>query len=216
MPLHALVVDDDADDAQRVWDALTETGYTVQTAGGAAEALALYADRCPDLVVTDVSMPGYDGPTLLKALRTGGCAATFVAMTSDPTLGAMERCKEAGAAICLTKPVNLALLVAMAEHLLTKGPTLVPDEDPLDAELLGQLRLTYLDLLPERVAALRASSEPAELAKAAHKLAGASAQFGYPGLAALCRCLQRSAHAGSVAEELLDAVQAAAVHATTR
>lgn len=213
MPI-ALVVDDDPADTQLVAEALAAAGFTVVAAGGAAEALARQAAGHPDLVVADVVMPGYDGPTLLQMLRAGGCTSTFIAMTSDPTPAVRARCKDAGAAVCLAKPVNTELLVTTATQLLTEGPQVDPDEDPLDAELLDIMRVTYLQLLPERAAAIRDTTDPAELAKAAHQLAGASAQFGYPGLATLCRCLQRSARNGEVAPELLDAVLAAAAHAS--
>ncbi len=214
MPV-ALVVDDDPADAEHVGAALAAAGFTVLLATGPAEALALQAGRRTDLVVSDVVMPGYDGPTLLQMLRACGCTATFIAMTSDPAPAVRERCKAAGAAVCLHKPVNTELLVTTATQLLAVGPQVDGDEDPLDAELLDIMRVTYLQLLPERAAAIRDTTDPTELAKAAHKLAGASAQFGYPGLASLCRCLQRSARTGQVAPELIDAVLAAAAHTTS-
>lgn len=213
--LTALVVDDDGADAQRARDALAAVGYTVLTANGATEALAVHADRRPDLVVSDVFMADGDGPALLRGLRAGGCTATFIAMTSDPTPEVRSRCKEAGAAVCLPKSADISVLVATAGQLLTDGPECDPDEDPLDAELLETMRGTYLKLLPERAAAVRNTTDLPELSKAAHKLAGASAQFGYPGLAALCRSLVRAAHSGQRAPELVDAVVAAATHVQT-
>ncbi len=75
--------------------------------------------------------------------------------------------------------------------------------------------MTYLRLLPERAAAVRDTTDLTELAQAAHKLAGASAQFGYPGLAALCRYLERTARSGQAAPELTDALLAAAAHVQT-
>lgn len=212
----ALVVDDDPADARHVGDVFAAAGFKVLLASGPAEALALLqAGRRTDLVVSDVVMPGYDGPTLLQMLRAGGCTATFIAMTSDPTPAVRERCKAAGAAVCLHKPVNTELLVTTATQLLADGPRIDPNEDPLDAELLDVMRITYLQLLPQRAAAIRDTTDPTELAKVAHQLAGASAQFGYPGLAFLCRCLQRSARTGQLAPELIDAVLAAAAHATS-
>jgi len=210
--LTALVVDDDHADAERAGSALTAAGYTVHLAADATEALAFQARRRPDLIVSDVSMPGHDGPTLLRALRSAGCTATFIAMTSDPTPEVRRRCHAAGAAVCLPKPVDVAVLVATAEQLLTDGPTRDPGEDPFDAELIDGMRATYLKLLPARTAAVRDAADLPALAKAAHLLAGASAQFGYPGLATLCRSVEQAARSGERAPELVEAVLAAARH----
>ncbi len=212
--LSVLVVDDQSTDASHVGDALTAAGYIVHLAANVTDALAMHADTHPDLVVSDVSMPDYDGPTLLQWLRTGGCTATFIAMTSDPTPEVRQRCRDAGATVCLPKPVNVNVLVSTAEQLLTHGPLRDRDEDPLDVELLDGLRATYLQLLPARAVAVTAS-ELTQVAKAAHTLAGASAQFGYPGLASLCRTLERSAKAGERMPELVEAVVAAAAHIQT-
>jgi CheY-like chemotaxis protein len=210
--LTALVVDDDHADAEHAGRALTAAGYTVHLAFDATEAFALQAHQHPDLVVSDVSMPGCDGPTLLTALRAGGCTATFIAMTSDPTPEVRQRCQGAGAAICLPKPVNIAVLVAAAEQLLTHGPLRDPLEDPFDSELVDSMRASYLGLLPTRATALRDAANLTELTGTSHTLAGASAQFGYPGLAALCRLVELSARSGQCDPELVEAVLAAASH----
>jgi CheY-like chemotaxis protein len=210
--LTALVVDDDHDDAERAGSALAAAGYLVHLAGDATEALALQERQRLDLVVSDVSMPGYDGPTLLRALRARGLTASFIAVTSDPTPAVRRRCQAAGAAACLHKPVNVTVLVAMADQLLTRGPLLDPHEDPLDAELLSSLHVRYLGLLATRCAALRDAANLAELAGASHALAGASAQFGYPALATLCRTVEKAAHSGEVDPELVEAVLVAARH----
>ena len=219
--LTALVVDDDRADAERAGLALAAAGYTVHLASNAAEALALQARQRPNLVVSDVFMPGYDGPTLLKALRARGCTAMFITMTSDPTPEVRQRCQSAGAAVCLSKAVDVAVLVATAEQLLSNGPKRAAQEDPFDAELLDSIRATYLELLPARAAAVRDCTDlagMAGMAKAAHVLAGTSAQFGYPGLATLCRALEQAARSGQRAPELVEAVLAAAehVHRTSR
>lgn len=209
----ALVVDDDHADATRAADALAAAGYSVLTASSPTEAFALHAEGGIDLVVSDVAMPGCDGPTMLKALRDGGCTASFVSMTSDPTADVRARCRDAGAAVCLPKPVDITVLVAMARQLLTNGHVVDAEEDPLDTEMMDLLRITYLKLLPERAAALSECAKRADLdalGQAAHKLAGCSAQFGYPGLAALCRSLQHSVRAGRSEPVLVEAITSAA------
>lgn len=127
--LTALVVDDDPADRARAAALLLRAGYRVQVAATPLEAFRLVPSAPFDLVLTDVSMPGCDGPDLLRALRrSGSCAARAVllAMTSDPTADVRERCRAAGAVECLRKPLvasDFAGLPAEATTGATTGPT---------------------------------------------------------------------------------------------
>ncbi len=84
--------------------------------------------------------------------------------------------------------------------------------DPFDAELTDLVRPRYLDLLPARAATERELTDLPDLARASRTLAGASAQFGYPGLADLCRIVQQEARAGRRDLELVEVVMTAAGH----
>src|ERR1035437_6447361 len=64
-----LVVDDEADNRRVYGDLLSAEGYAVRRAASAAAALALAVESPPDLVLSDVSMPGEDGLSLLSRLR---------------------------------------------------------------------------------------------------------------------------------------------------
>jgi two-component system, cell cycle sensor histidine kinase and response regulator CckA len=68
-PAQVLLVEDDEGIRELMADILRTAGHRVATAGRASEALAM-ADRHPqpDLLVTDVIMPGMSGPTLARAL----------------------------------------------------------------------------------------------------------------------------------------------------
>jgi hypothetical protein len=87
-----------------------------------------------------------------------------------------------------------------------------PGGDPFDAELTDQVRPRYLDLLPARAATLRDLTDLPDLVRASRTLAGASAQFGYPGLADLCTIVQQEARAGRRDPELIEVVMTAAWH----
>jgi CheY-like chemotaxis protein len=211
--LTVLVVDDDAADAERVSSALRAAGHTVLVASDPVEAIAQHGFKRLDLVVSDVSMPDFDGPTMLRSLRADGSTAIFIAMTNDPSSEVRRRCASAGAVVCLPKTADISILVAMVEQIFSGAPGSDVIEDPVDAELMARMRLTFLAQLPERCAAVRDALELKDVAAAAHKMAGASAQFGFPGLAALCRSLEQEASTGSRSPELIEAVLAAAAHA---
>ncbi len=56
-------------------EVLTEAGFSVETASGGEEALALIADSPPDLLIVDLQMPGMSGFDVIKALRKDGSTA---------------------------------------------------------------------------------------------------------------------------------------------
>lgn len=68
--LKILVVDDDPNILELVSIQLTRAGYSVQKASNGREALALIEEEYPDLAVVDVMMPGMDGYTLTREIRS--------------------------------------------------------------------------------------------------------------------------------------------------
>jgi CheY-like chemotaxis protein len=65
-----LVIDDDALIAKLLDEALTTMGYQVRTASGGSEGLQIFQQEAFDLVITDVIMPGMDGHTVAKKIRS--------------------------------------------------------------------------------------------------------------------------------------------------
>ena len=68
-PVSVLVVDDDADVRELLRDYLSDQGYTVLDADGAAAARALLGERVPDVALLDVGLPGEDGLSLARHIR---------------------------------------------------------------------------------------------------------------------------------------------------
>ncbi|MBU6372975.1 MAG: response regulator [Alphaproteobacteria bacterium] len=81
LPGSVLLVDDDPDVRAVAAALLADLGVRVDVAGGAADARALYRPGRYDLVLTDVVMPGGDGPTLAANLRSLDSQARVVFMT---------------------------------------------------------------------------------------------------------------------------------------
>ena len=69
MPKKILVVDDDLHYLQAMKIRLTENGYAVVTAKDGLEGLELTGREKPDLIITDVIMPGKDGPEFIFDLQ---------------------------------------------------------------------------------------------------------------------------------------------------
>ena len=70
MPKRVLVVDDNAGLLLAVSETLLAEGYAVVTARRGREALVRIAERMPDLIISDIRMPGMDGFQLARNLRS--------------------------------------------------------------------------------------------------------------------------------------------------
>ncbi len=113
--LRALVVDDEADARDLVSFILERHGAEVVTAGSADEAATRAEERWPDVVITDIGMPGRDGYDLLAELDRmcpAGRRLQSVALTAYAHADDVERAKEAGFDAHLTKPAEPQDLVA--------------------------------------------------------------------------------------------------------
>ncbi len=104
--LNVLVVDDEPAIRQVLSSALSKGGYTVDSAGSAAEALAKLEAAAFDVVLSDVFMPVTDGIELLKQARARGHAATFIMVTAFASVDSAIDAIKAGAWDYITKPVR--------------------------------------------------------------------------------------------------------------
>jgi signal transduction histidine kinase/DNA-binding response OmpR family regulator len=114
-----LVVDDHAEVRRYLVDRLGDA-YRVLAAGNGDEALARIAEDLPDVVVSDVMMPGIDGLKLAQALRSDPDTAgvPLLLLSAKAHKRDIVRGLEAGADDYLTKPFDTAELIARIEALL--------------------------------------------------------------------------------------------------
>jgi DNA-binding NtrC family response regulator len=110
-----IVLADDEDAARRsLGEILTEDGYAVRLAADGEEALRLVAEDAPDILLTDLKMPGLDGMELLARVRAAYPDVAIVVMTAYGTIASAVKALRAGAEDYLTKPIDVEEL----EHLL--------------------------------------------------------------------------------------------------
>ena len=199
---------------------LTQEGHRVTEAYNGKEALALATRRPFDLVLMDVQMPELDGLEAIRLIRgdeqqTGG-HVPIIALTAHAMKGDQELCLAAGADAYLSKPVKRRELLEAINSLAAQAsagaaqPAVgapVPEEKHLDLErlleqlgggkeMVQKLARMFLQGLPEQLAELRNASTQRDdraLARMAHMLKGAIANFGTgPAYAAASR-LEQSA-----------------------
>ena len=115
-----LVVDDDGETLALLHEIITKEGYHVDTAGNGEEALEVLSKDPPDIVITDLQMPGMDGLTLLAAIRMRLPDTLVILATAYGSLKTAVDGIKAGAFDYLSKPFiveEIRLLVRRAiEH----------------------------------------------------------------------------------------------------
>ena len=122
MPKRLLVVDDEPNLLRAVAACLKAEEYEVSTARGGYEALMQLAQSVPDLIVSDIRMPGMDGYKLARQLRASQRTALvpIVFLTAkDETADRIEGFR-AGIDAYLTKPFEPDELIAVVRAILNR------------------------------------------------------------------------------------------------
>jgi DNA-binding NarL/FixJ family response regulator len=117
-----LVVDDEPNLLRAVAAVLRGEGFDVATARNAREALLIIAESRPDLIVSDVRMPGMDGYAFARQLRRSPHSALIpiIFLTArDETEDRIEGFR-AGVDVYLTKPFEPAELIAVIRNILQR------------------------------------------------------------------------------------------------
>lgn len=114
-----LVVDDQRTNAEMIAGLLRNLGYEIDIAQDGDEALRLVEAKAPDLVVSDILMPGIDGYELCRRLRASSATALLpvILVTSAEQTDRIKGV-EAGADDFLTRPVNWPELFGRVRRLL--------------------------------------------------------------------------------------------------
>lgn len=141
-----LLVDDDDQVRMMFSLALSRNGYRVLEANSGIAGLAMARKHLPDLILSDINMPGGDGSTLLRDIRQDPelRSKQVVLMTGRPDLLTPRQGMEDGADDFLVKPVGLDALLSSVKARLTRASINWRVED----QLLTQLRSSVPSHLP--------------------------------------------------------------------
>jgi CheY-like chemotaxis protein len=108
--VHVLVVDDDDDTRELVRTILEYAGALVTLAAGAPAALEVVARLSPDVILSDIAMPGADGYALLHQVRAStpeqAPRIPAIAVTAHGRVHGPERTRAAGFDAHLRKPID--------------------------------------------------------------------------------------------------------------
>jgi len=129
--IRILVVDDEADSRGFLSALLEEHGATVRVAGSTGEAIDIFTAGPPDVLVSDIAMPGQDGYDLIRLVRD--LAPHDGGRTPAVALTAYVRAEDADAALTagyqrhIRKPVIVSELIGAVAALAAAGATPVGD-----------------------------------------------------------------------------------------
>lgn len=111
-----LIVDDDAAIRTSLAEAVGEWASDVRVAGDATDALRRIAEDVPDLVLSDVRMPGGGGLDLLRLLRERAPSTDVVLMTAYDDMSTVVAAMREGAIDFVMKPIALDALSELVER----------------------------------------------------------------------------------------------------
>ena len=122
--LKVLVVDDEPDARSLVQKLLVDRNAVVATAGSASEAMDKLLHEAPDVLVSDIGMPGEDGYSLIRRIRAlpnASAKVPAIALTAYARVEDRAKAERAGYQVHLAKPVEPFELVSMVQQ-LTRRP----------------------------------------------------------------------------------------------
>jgi two-component system nitrogen regulation response regulator GlnG len=134
------IADDDESIRFVLGEALREAGRGVREFADAEDLLAAAESEVPDVIVTDVRMPGTGGLKLLELLKARGLATPVIVMSAYTDVASTAAAYRKGAFDYLPKPFDLDQAVAAVERAVAEThPTPAPPASaPDETELIGE------------------------------------------------------------------------------
>jgi CheY-like chemotaxis protein len=123
--VHALLVEDDDDSRKLLGTMLKRYGARVTSTKSAAEALRVFDDDVPDILISDIGMPDEDGYEFIRKLRSlppeKGGLTPAIALTGYASRKDRERALDAGYHKHMAKPIEQADMISAIAALVGRG-----------------------------------------------------------------------------------------------
>ncbi|HET9989566.1 MAG TPA: response regulator [Kofleriaceae bacterium] len=118
--MKVLFVDDDPDVLHLVKTLLANARAEVFTAPSGTEALVLLDTVSPDVIISDISMPGFDGYQFITRIRERAIRIPAIALTAQSRTKDHDKALEAGFDLHLCKPMRALTLIGAINDLLVR------------------------------------------------------------------------------------------------
>ena len=207
--LRILIAEDSADNRMLLQAYLKHTQHVLTFAEDGELAVHHFAAKAYDLILMDMQMPGMDGLTATRAIRTierteGRKATPIIAITANALTQDVAASRSAGCDAHLSKPISKEkLLSAIEQYQLPRDP--LPSMAPFFVTMpvgLEDFVPDYLEKRRQELPILQRSLEAGEfdsIRRLAHDLKGTGASFGFPELTEIGEAMMSSATDGSTA-----------------
>jgi DNA-binding NtrC family response regulator len=116
-----LIVDDESNARAALSEILREDGFATETAADGFKALGKLDEFVPDVILTDLKMPGLDGIAFMEKARVAAPGAVFVVMTAFGTISSAVDAMKKGAENYLLKPLDPEALGAVVDRAMEKA-----------------------------------------------------------------------------------------------
>jgi two-component system alkaline phosphatase synthesis response regulator PhoP len=141
MPESLLLVEDESALRMTLGDRLRKEGYVVESASDGEEGLSK-ATRLPfDLIVLDVMLPRLDGFAVCRSLRAAGLITPVLMLTARGRTSEKVNGLKIGADDYVTKPFEMAELLARVQALLRRAPTRTDAATLSEVYAFGEVRV---------------------------------------------------------------------------
>lgn len=124
--MRLLVVEDDPKLARVIARGLREVSYAVDVTGDGRDALVQAAVNSYDAIVLDIMLPGMDGLSVCRELRSRGIRSPILMLTARDAIADRIAGLDTGADDYLTKPFDFGELLARLRALLRRPEALQP------------------------------------------------------------------------------------------
>jgi signal transduction histidine kinase/FixJ family two-component response regulator len=143
-PIRILVVDDEPSARSTLVRLLERDGYTLDSAEDGTTALRIAGEHWPDVVITDLKMPGMDGVELLAKLKEKNTELPVIVVTASGDVESAVAAMRAGAEDYLSKPIDVDALELVVERALERRTLRVDAENMRRQILIQHERLRHL------------------------------------------------------------------------
>ncbi|AEP29152.1 hybrid sensor histidine kinase/response regulator [Brumicola nitratireducens] len=179
-----LLAEDHSDNRRLISRLLTKLGLTVYTAADGFEALELYKEHSPEVVLMDIQMPRMDGLQAYKALRDLGCEKPIIALTANAMTNEVDEYFSLGFDGYIEKPIDRQLLIstiatffnANDDDSMRRANSILGNIDMSD--LVSEFKTSLISEL-KHFSAEQEKQDVNALRALAHRLSGASYLFGF-------------------------------------